>query len=165
MMLSLNNVLILAALAVVGFFGAKWAFGKDTQAEDRRRGAVRLAASPDSAAGQEKRARLTRRAASSFWFAIAAVGLVWASEYMWELVIVGIPMGIPMKILGYALGALALVRGVGSLRATRDIEGESVGKSYAGAASLLGLAPIGPLLLMLVLLLLFLLGWLGPIKT
>lgn len=45
MMLSLNSVVIIALIAVVGFLGAKWLFKKDTEIENRRRGAARLAAS------------------------------------------------------------------------------------------------------------------------
>lgn len=45
MMLSLNTLVILALIAAVGFLGAKWLFKKDTEIENRRRGAARLAAS------------------------------------------------------------------------------------------------------------------------
>lgn len=45
MMLSLNTLVILALIAAVGFLGAKWLFKKDTEIEDRRRGAAKLAAS------------------------------------------------------------------------------------------------------------------------
>jgi len=45
MMLSLNTLVILALIAAVGFFGAKWLFQKDTEIENRRRGAAKLAAS------------------------------------------------------------------------------------------------------------------------
>jgi len=45
MMLSLNTVVIVALIAAVGFLGAKWLFKKDTEIENRRRGAARLAAS------------------------------------------------------------------------------------------------------------------------
>jgi len=44
MMLSLNSIVILALIALVGFLGAKWLFKKDTAIEERRRGAARLAA-------------------------------------------------------------------------------------------------------------------------
>jgi hypothetical protein len=44
MMLSVNTLVILVLIALVGFFGAKWLFKKDTEIEDRRRGAARLAA-------------------------------------------------------------------------------------------------------------------------
>lgn len=44
MMLSLNALVILVLIALVGFFGAKWLFKKDTEIENRRRGAARLAA-------------------------------------------------------------------------------------------------------------------------
>lgn len=44
-MLSLNTLVILALIAAVGFLGAKWLFKKDTEIENRRRGAARLAAS------------------------------------------------------------------------------------------------------------------------
>ncbi len=45
MMLSLNTLLILGLIGIVGFLGAKWFFKKDTEIEDRRRGAAKLAAS------------------------------------------------------------------------------------------------------------------------
>jgi hypothetical protein len=45
MMLSLNTLVILGLIGVVGFLGAKWLFKKDTEIEDRRRGAAKLAAS------------------------------------------------------------------------------------------------------------------------
>jgi len=45
MMLSLNTLVILGLIGVVGFLGAKWLFKKDTVIEDRRRGAAKLAAS------------------------------------------------------------------------------------------------------------------------
>lgn len=45
MMLSLNTLVILALIAAVGFLGAKWLFKKDTEIENRRRGAAKLAAS------------------------------------------------------------------------------------------------------------------------
>ncbi len=45
MMLSLNTLLILGLIGIVGFLGAKWLFKKDTEIEDRRRGAAKLAAS------------------------------------------------------------------------------------------------------------------------
>jgi len=45
MMLSLNTLVILVLIAAVGFLGAKWLFKKDTETEDRRRGAAKLAAS------------------------------------------------------------------------------------------------------------------------
>ncbi len=44
MLLSLNSLVILVLIALVGFFGAKWLFKKDTEIENRRRGAARLAA-------------------------------------------------------------------------------------------------------------------------
>ncbi len=44
MMLSVNTLVILVLIALVGFFGAKWLFKKDTEIENRRRGAARLAA-------------------------------------------------------------------------------------------------------------------------
>ncbi len=45
MLISLNAIVITALIAVVGFLGAKWLFRKDTEIEDRRRGAAKLAAS------------------------------------------------------------------------------------------------------------------------
>jgi hypothetical protein len=45
MMLSLNTLVILGLIGVVGFLGAKWLFKKDTEIENRRRGAAKLAAS------------------------------------------------------------------------------------------------------------------------
>ena len=45
MMLSLNTLVILGLIGVVGFLGSKWLFKKDTETEDRRRGAAKLAAS------------------------------------------------------------------------------------------------------------------------
>ena len=45
MMLSLNTLVILGLIGVVGFLGAKWLFKKDTVIEDRRRSAAKLAAS------------------------------------------------------------------------------------------------------------------------
>jgi len=45
MLLSLNTVVIVVLIAAVGFLGAKWLFKKDTEIENRRRGAVKLAAS------------------------------------------------------------------------------------------------------------------------
>ena len=45
MLFSLNSIVIVALIAAVGFLGAKWLFRKDTEAEDRRRGAAKLAAS------------------------------------------------------------------------------------------------------------------------
>ena len=45
MLISLNSIVIVALIAAVGFFGAKWLFKKDTEIEDRRRGAAKLAAS------------------------------------------------------------------------------------------------------------------------
>lgn len=45
MLISLNAIVIVALIAVVGFLGAKWLFRKDTEIEDRRRGAAKLAAS------------------------------------------------------------------------------------------------------------------------
>jgi len=44
MLLSLNTVVIVVLIAAVGFLGAKWLFKKDTEIENRRRGAARLAA-------------------------------------------------------------------------------------------------------------------------
>jgi len=44
MMLSLNTLVILVLIALVGFLGAKWLFKKDTEVENRRRGAAKLAA-------------------------------------------------------------------------------------------------------------------------
>lgn len=44
MVLTISSVVILALLVVVGFFLAKVWFQKDTEAEDRRREAVKLAA-------------------------------------------------------------------------------------------------------------------------
>lgn len=44
-MISIYTLVILALIATVGFLGAKWLFKKDTEIEDRRRGAARLAAS------------------------------------------------------------------------------------------------------------------------
>lgn len=48
MMLSLNTLVILVLIALVGFLGAKWLFKKDTEIENRRRGAARLAAALQS---------------------------------------------------------------------------------------------------------------------
>ena len=45
MLISMNTIVIIALIAVVGFLGAKWLFRKDTEIEDRRRGAAKLAAS------------------------------------------------------------------------------------------------------------------------
>lgn len=45
MLISLNSIVIVALIAAVGFLGAKWLFKKDTEVEDRRRGAAKLAAS------------------------------------------------------------------------------------------------------------------------
>jgi hypothetical protein len=45
MLISLNAIVITVLIAVVGFLGAKWLFRKDTEIEDRRRGAAKLAAS------------------------------------------------------------------------------------------------------------------------
>jgi len=45
MMLSLNTLVILGLICVVGFLGSKWLFKKDTEIENRRRGAAKLAAS------------------------------------------------------------------------------------------------------------------------
>lgn len=45
MLISLNSIVIVALIAAVGFLGAKWLFKKDTEIEDRRRGAAKLAAS------------------------------------------------------------------------------------------------------------------------
>jgi len=45
MLISLNAIVITALIAAVGFLGAKWLFKKDTEIEDRRRGAAQLAAS------------------------------------------------------------------------------------------------------------------------
>lgn len=44
MMLSLTSIVILVLIALVGFLGAKWLFKKDTEIENRRRGAAKLAA-------------------------------------------------------------------------------------------------------------------------
>jgi len=44
-MLSLNSLVILSLIAAVGYLGAKWLFKKNTEIEDRRRGAAKLAAS------------------------------------------------------------------------------------------------------------------------
>jgi len=44
MLLSLNTVVIVVLIAAVGLLGAKWLFKKDTEIENRRRGAARLAA-------------------------------------------------------------------------------------------------------------------------
>jgi len=44
MLLSLNTIVIVVLIAAVGFLGAKWLFKKDTEIENRRRGAARLAA-------------------------------------------------------------------------------------------------------------------------
>jgi hypothetical protein len=43
-MISMTSVVIVVLVAMVGFLGAKWLFRKDTAAEDRRRGAAKLAA-------------------------------------------------------------------------------------------------------------------------
>ncbi len=43
-MLSLNHLVILALVVVVGYLAAKWLFQKDTEIENRRRGAAKLAA-------------------------------------------------------------------------------------------------------------------------
>lgn len=43
-MISIVQLVIVALVAVVGFFVAKWLFQKDTKVEDRRRGAGQLAA-------------------------------------------------------------------------------------------------------------------------
>lgn len=104
---------------------------------------------PDSAIGKEARSRLTGSAGSSFWLGIVAVGLISASPYLLEVLILGIPIGIAMKGLGFVFGTLAVVRGIGSLRAFRGFEGGSAGKSYAVFATVLGLVVIGPLLLFL----------------
>jgi len=45
MLISLNSVVIVALIAAVGFLGAKWLFKKDTEIENRRRDAAKLAAS------------------------------------------------------------------------------------------------------------------------
>ena len=45
MLISLNAIVIVALIAAVGFLGAKWLFKKDTEIENRRRGAAKLAAS------------------------------------------------------------------------------------------------------------------------
>ncbi len=45
MLISLNAIVITVLIAAVGFLGAKWWFKKDTEVEDRRRGAAQLAAS------------------------------------------------------------------------------------------------------------------------
>ena len=97
---------------------------------------------PGSAAGKEARSGLTRKAASWFWFGIAASGLSWASPYVFlELGIVGLAM----RGIGTVFGALALLRGIGSLIAIRRFEGGSVGKGYAVAGTILGLVAIRPL--------------------
>jgi hypothetical protein len=44
MTLTLSNLIIIALLAVVAWLGAKWAFKKDTEIENRRRAAGQLAA-------------------------------------------------------------------------------------------------------------------------
>jgi hypothetical protein len=43
-MISLVNLIVLVLVVAVGFLAAKWFFQKDTEAEDRRRGAAKLAA-------------------------------------------------------------------------------------------------------------------------
>jgi hypothetical protein len=45
MIISGSQLAVLALVAVVGWLGAKWIFQKDTEVEDRRRGAVKLAGS------------------------------------------------------------------------------------------------------------------------
>lgn len=45
MTVSLLQVLVLAAIVVLGYMAAKWLFQKDTEIENRRRGAAKLAAS------------------------------------------------------------------------------------------------------------------------
>jgi hypothetical protein len=45
MVVSLSQVLVLALVVVVGWLAAKWLFQKDTEVENRRRGAAKLAAS------------------------------------------------------------------------------------------------------------------------
>ena len=44
MFLSTSSILILILVPLVGFLAAKWLFQKDTEIEDRRRGAAKLAA-------------------------------------------------------------------------------------------------------------------------
>lgn len=44
-MISLSQVLMVALIAVVGWLAGKWLFQKDTEVENRRRGAAKLAAS------------------------------------------------------------------------------------------------------------------------
>jgi hypothetical protein len=44
MVLTSSSITILVLLPLVAFLGAKWLFQKDTEIEDRRRGAARLAA-------------------------------------------------------------------------------------------------------------------------
>jgi hypothetical protein len=77
MMLSLNTVVIVALIALVGFLGAKWLFKKDTEIENRRRGAARLAA------------------------ALKAYGLVKIPEFLIDYS-VGDYSGMAMKIKAYA---------------------------------------------------------------
>jgi hypothetical protein len=45
MIISGSQLAVLALVAVVGWLGAKWLFQKDTEIEDRRRGAAKLASS------------------------------------------------------------------------------------------------------------------------
>lgn len=77
MMLSLNALVILVLVGLVGFFGAKWLFRKDTEIEGRRRGAARLAAS------------------------LKAYGLVKIPEFLIDYS-VGDYSGMAMKIKAYA---------------------------------------------------------------
>jgi hypothetical protein len=44
MFLTTSSILILVLVPLVGFLAAKWLFQKDTEVENRRRGAARLAA-------------------------------------------------------------------------------------------------------------------------
>lgn len=77
MLLSLNTVVIVVLIAAVGFLGAKWLFKKDTEIENRRRGAARLAAS------------------------LKAYGLVKIPEFLIDYS-VGDYSGMAMKIKAYA---------------------------------------------------------------
>lgn len=43
MVLSLSQILVLALIVVIGWLGGKWLFQKDTETENRRRGAAKLA--------------------------------------------------------------------------------------------------------------------------
>ena len=44
MVLSLSHLVVLALVVLVGWLAAKWLFQKDTEVENRRRGAAKLAA-------------------------------------------------------------------------------------------------------------------------